>query len=142
MYEFCSSIREYLSLFKDYRIIAEPGRYMVNNAFTLLYSVVGKNIRDGKKWYYVDEGVYGLFPTVIYDKVNFSINFFNRGSGNLEPCVLSGPTCDSVDIISEDILLPSDLDIGDLLITEYIGAYSTVCSTNFNGFGKTKVVLM
>jgi len=140
MYEFCSPIREYLSLFKDYKVVAEPGRYLVNNAFTLLYSIVGKNIRDEKIWYYVDEGVYGVFPTIIYDKVNFPINFLNKGVGNLESCVLSGPTCDCVDIISDDILLPSTLEVGDLLITEYIGAYSTVCSTNFNGFGKTKVV--
>jgi len=139
MYEFCSPIREYLSLFKEYRVIAEPGRYMVNNAFTLLYSVIGKNIRDDKIWYYVDEGVYGVFPTIIYDKASFPINFLNKSGGNLEPCVVSGPTCDCIDIISEDILLPSNLEVGDLLITEYIGAYSTVCSTTFNGIGKTKV---
>ena len=140
MYEFCSPIREHLSLFNEYNIIAEPGRYLVNNAFTLLYSVIGKNYRDGKKWYYVDEGVYGSFSAVIYDKVNFSINFFNRGISGLEPCVLSGPTCDCVDVICEDILLPSNLEIGDLLITEYMGAYSTVCASNFNGFDKTKIV--
>jgi len=140
MYEFCSPIREHLALFDKYMIIAEPGRYMVNNAFTLLYSIVGKSIRDGKIWYYVDEGVYGSFATVVYDKVNFSINFLNKGQKNLESCVLSGPTCDCVDVISDDILLPPDLKVGDLLITEYIGAYSTVCSTNFNGIGKTKIV--
>lgn len=141
MYEFCSPIRENLSLFEGYRIIAEPGRYISNNAFTLLYSIVGKNWRDGRIWYYVDEGVYGSFATVIYDKVNFPVNFVKR-RGSLESCVLSGPTCDCVDIISDDILLPSDLDVGDLLVTEYIGAYSTVCSTNFNGFGKTKIVCL
>ena len=140
MYEFCSPIREHLSIFEKYRIIAEPGRYLVNNAFTLLYSIIGKNIRDEKIWYYADEGVYGLFATIVYDKVNFPVNFLNKRVGNLESCVLSGPTCDCVDIISDDILLPSDLEIGDLLMTEYIGAYSTVCSTVFNGFGKTKIV--
>ncbi|HUS49892.1 MAG TPA: type III PLP-dependent enzyme [Candidatus Paceibacterota bacterium] len=140
MYEFCSPLRECLSIFEKYKIIAEPGRYIVNNAFTLLYSVIGKNIRDGKIWYYVDEGVYGSFSTIIYDKVSFSINFLHKGNVNLESCVLSGQTCDCVDIISEDILLPSDLEIGDLLITEYIGAYSTVCSTKFNGFSRTKVI--
>ena len=140
MYEFCSPIREHLSLFNDYIIIAEPGRYLVNNAFTLLYSVVGKNIRDSKIWYYVDEGVYGSFSAIIYDKVNFSVNFLNRGNNMLEQCVLAGPTCDCVDIISEEILLPSDLNVGDLLITGYIGAYSAVCSTSFNGIGKTKII--
>jgi ornithine decarboxylase len=140
MYEFCSPIREYLSLFEKYKIIAEPGRYLVNNAFTLLYSIIGKNIRDGKIWYYVDEGVYGSFSTIIYDKVSFPINFLNKGTNTLEQCVLTGPTCDCVDIISEDILLPSDLVPGNLLITEYIGAYSTVCATKFNGISKTKIV--
>ena len=140
MYEFCGPIRDHLSLFNKYKIIAEPGRYLVDNAFTLLYSVIGKNYRDGKKWYYVDEGVYGSFSGVIYDKISFSINFFNKGVSGLESCVLSGPTCDCVDVISEDILLPSNLEIGDLLITEYIGAYSTVCASNFNGFNKTKIV--
>ena len=139
MYEFCAPIRECLSLFENYKIYAEPGRYMVDNAFTLLYSIIGKNYRDGKKWYYVNEGVYGLFAGIVYEKANFSINCLNRGS-SLEPCVLSGPTCDCVDVVCEDILLPSDLDIGDILITEYMGAYSTVCACNFNGFDKTKIV--
>lgn len=142
MYEFCRPIRDNLKLFKNYEIIAEPGRYIIDNACTLLYSIIGKNIRDDKLWYYVDEGVYGSFATVIYDKSNFSIKILDFKKGNLESCVLSGPTCDCVDVINDDILLPSNLEVGDILFTEYIGAYSSVCSSNFNGFEKTKIVVI
>lgn len=142
MYEFCAPIREHLKPFEKYRIIAEPGRYLVNSAFTMIYSIIGKSIRDEKIWYYVDEGIYGSFSTVIYDKMDVSIDYLKDSKETLEPCVLTGPTCDCIDIISENALLPSDLEIGDILLTTYLGAYSISCATNFNGFDKTLIVFV
>jgi len=36
--------------------------------------------------------------------------------------------------------LPADLRIGDYLVTDNIGAYSTASSTHFNGFDGAKII--
>ena len=50
-----------------------------------------------------------------------------------------GPTCDALDTISLTDELP-DLELGELLFAENIGAYSAASSTWFNGFPPAKVV--
>jgi ornithine decarboxylase len=50
-----------------------------------------------------------------------------------------GPTCDALDTISLSEQLP-DLQIGDYLYSENIGAYSAASSTTFNGFPPARVV--
>jgi ornithine decarboxylase len=36
--------------------------------------------------------------------------------------------------------LPGNLEVGDYLLTENIGAYSTASSTKFNGFDGAKII--
>ena len=55
--------------------------------------------------------------------------------------MLAGPTCDSIDIIAEDIMLP-DLSIGDLIIAPMMGAYTSASATEFNGFAKTTILAL
>jgi len=42
-------------------LISEPGRYISGPAMTLVTSVMGKSMRNGKVWYYLDDGYYGGF---------------------------------------------------------------------------------
>ncbi len=51
-----------------------------------------------------------------------------------------GPTCDAFDTISLSEQLPANLEVGDLVYSENIGAYSVASSTRFNGFPPAKVV--
>ena len=55
-------------------------------------------------------------------------------------CAVYGPTCDALDTITMANLLPEDLEIGDLLYSENIGAYSHASSTYFNGFAPAKAL--
>jgi hypothetical protein len=62
-------------------------------------------------------------------------------SSALKPTSLWGPTCDSIDKISDDVPLP-ELAVGDWLIYENMGAYTIAGSCKFNGFPlATKVYL-
>ena len=57
------------------------------------------------------------------------------------PCILAGPTCDSVDVMYEKTpyMLPFSLEIGDKLLIEGTGAYTTTYSAvAFNGFPPLK----
>ena len=49
--------------------------------------------------------------------------------------IVFGPTCDSVDRLPGDVMLPADMAEGDFVIFRGMGAYSTVTATRFNGFG-------
>ncbi|HPG51554.1 MAG TPA: hypothetical protein PLA65_19530 [Spirochaetota bacterium] len=51
-----------------------------------------------------------------------------------------GPTCDSFDKITLSAQLPRNLEIGDRLYTENIGAYNTASTTRFNGFDGAKII--
>lgn len=119
------------------RIICEPGRFISGEAVTLITSVIGKSLRGGVHWYYIDDGLYGSFSGRLYDGCAYEV-LTNRNT-KWERAVLAGPTCDSFDVIYEDCLMPP-LDIGDLLLFPAMGAYCSVSATDFNGLGRSRVV--
>ena len=122
---------------KDIEILAEPGRFMVANAGTLVAKIIGKAVRDGKTCYYLDDGVYHTFSGIVFDHCTYPLKAFK--DGELKVSAVFGPTCDAFDTISVAEELP-ELEIGDLVYAENIGAYSIASSTYFNGFPPAKVV--
>jgi ornithine decarboxylase len=122
----------------DIQVIAEPGRFMVATACTLITKIVGKAIRDGKTCYYLDDGVYHTFSGQVFDHQHYPLHSFKDGEKKV--CATFGPTCDAFDTISLADELPEDLQIDDLLYAENIGAYTIASTTYFNGFPPPKVV--
>jgi len=118
-------------------ILAEPGRFLVASAGTAVSKIIGKAVRGEKLSYYIDDGVYHTFSGVIFDHCTYHLKSFKRGRPQL--CAVFGPTCDALDTISLAEQLP-DLEIGDYLYSENIGAYSAASSTHFNGFPPARVV--
>ena len=112
-------------------ILAEPGRFMVASAATLVAKIIGKAVRSGKLCYYIDDGVYHTFSGVIFDHCQYHLKSFKKGPTQI--CSVFGPTCDALDTISLAEELP-DMDLGDYVYSENIGAYSAASSTSFNGF--------
>jgi ornithine decarboxylase len=127
----------------DFTLIAEPGRYLVADCMTLLTSVVGTAERDGRVWHYLDDGVYGSYSNVMTEDVHPPIlalrELTDGGAGDCEPATLAGPTCDSADVIARDYPMPP-LEVGDLLVSPMMGAYTAVTSSRFNGIPATPIV--
>jgi ornithine decarboxylase len=121
----------------DMQIIAEPGRFMVANACTLVSKVVGKAFRDGKPCYYINDGVYHTYSGQVFDHCIYPVRAFKEGEQQIS--AVFGPTCDAFDTITLSAELP-ELEINDLVYSENIGAYSIASSTYFNGFPPAKVV--
>jgi ornithine decarboxylase len=129
---------EFRRLFpKELEILAEPGRFMVATAATLVAEVIGKAERDGKRCYYLNDGIYHTFSGVLFDHCQYHVKAFKKGTTQL--CAVFGPTCDALDTICQSEPLP-ELNLGDLVYSEHIGAYSHASSTWFNGFPPAKVV--
>ena len=122
---------------KKVAILAEPGRYMIATAGTAVAEVIGKADRDGKRCYYINDGVYHTYSGIIFDHCKYPVKAFKKGPTQL--CAVFGPTCDALDTIGLSEELP-DLEIGDLVYSENIGAYSHASSTWFNGFPPATVV--
>ena len=112
-------------------ILAEPGRFLVANAGCLICQVIGLSRRDGARWAYLDVGMFGgLFE----HSQGLSYVICSQDSKDLVPWKLAGPTCDAVDVMPSEQLLPSALTEGDLVFILNAGAYTSVYASGFNGF--------
>lgn len=129
---------------EDYglQVIAEPGRYFAAASHTLVLNVIAKNKFVDKEngeiqfAYTLNDGVYGSFNCIVFDHAKPIIKPFNERDGKVYNCTVYGPTCDSMDTISNDSKLP-DLAIGESVYIENAGAYTTAAASNFNGFQRT-----
>lgn len=134
---FCAPIRDALhSFFPNVEIIAEPGRFLIADAMVAVTRVIGKSERHGMWWYYLEDGIYGIFSGKVFDHQHLRFQALKKGAA--QPSILAGPSCDSFDIIARDALLP-DLDIGDILIAHNMGAYSAASASEFNGIPTTPI---
>uniref|UniRef100_A0AAY4CKL8 ornithine decarboxylase n=1 Tax=Denticeps clupeoides TaxID=299321 RepID=A0AAY4CKL8_9TELE len=124
------------------KIIAEPGRYYVASSYTLALNIIGKkavmkNHNDGNKgiMYYVNDGIHGSFN--MDDPVNSNIQPYlhkkSRSDHHPYPSAIWGPTCDSFDLLVKHLFLP-EMEVGDWLLVDNMGAYTCVMGSNFNGF--------
>jgi ornithine decarboxylase len=136
---FCRPIRRELATLPEHvRVIAEPGRFIAGPAGTCITAVTGRAQREGRWWYYLDDGLYGSFSGQLYDHALYPIESLGK-RGARHPSVLAGPTCDSIDVIREDLPLPQ-LDLGDLLIGRMMGAYTSATASDFNFIPRATVV--
>jgi ornithine decarboxylase len=123
----------------DIRIIAEPGRYLVSDAAYFVCRVVGTATRKGRRWVYWDAGVFG---GIIETSEGLVYDIITDKSGRKIPCVVAGPTCDSMDVLMRDQMLPCDLTEGDFIYIPNAGAYTSSYACNFNGFPLPEVIVI
>jgi ornithine decarboxylase len=128
----------------DFTLLAEPGRYLAADCMTLLTSVVGTAERDGQVWHYLDDGLYGSYSNVMTEDVHPAILAMREltadSVGEIEPVTLAGPTCDSADVIARNYPMPP-LEVGDIVVSPMMGAYTAVTSSRFNGIPATPIVM-
>jgi len=127
-------------LFKEkdgFELIAEPGRFMVASAGTLVARITGIREQDDKACYFINDGVYHTFSGKIFDHIDYALEAFKHGKNRT--IKVFGQTCDGFDVVERAARLPR-LELGDLVYTENIGAYSNASSTRFNGFRGAKIV--
>jgi ornithine decarboxylase len=117
--------------------IIEPGRGMVGNAGVIKSEVIliSEKAEGDIRWVYLDIGKFNGLAETMDEAIRYPIR--SDREGETVPCVLAGPTCDSVDVLYEKkpYPLPVNLEIGDELLIGGTGAYTTTYSAvAFNGF--------
>jgi len=123
----------------DVRVMAEPGRFLVSDAAWFVCRVVGTATRGGKRWAYLDAGMFG---GIIETTEGLQYDVVTERSGKLVPYTVAGPTCDSVDVVMREQLLPEDLEGDDFAYIPNAGAYTTAYASNFNGFPLPEVRIL
>lgn len=142
--DFCTPIVEALNdVPEGVSVFAEPGRFISAPCMIEVLSVIGKAKRGARTWYYLDDGVYGALSGQLYDHARYPLAPLKPvdPTGDFYPSVLAGPTCDSIDVVDEDIELP-ELAVGDILVAKQMGAYTIASATEFNYYPKPKVVVV
>jgi ornithine decarboxylase len=119
--------------------IIEPGRGLVGNAGMIEAEVVliaKRNREDDLRWVYLDIGKFHGLAETIDESIRYPIKT-PKDRDETGPCVVAGPTCDSVDVLYQKnpYPLPVSLAIGDKVLIEAAGAYTTTYSSvGFNGY--------
>lgn len=120
--------------------IAEPGRGIAAAAGVLTTSVIGVLHRGGTRWVFLDAGVFTGLVETLEEAIRYPLA--TDVPGPVGPCVLAGPTCDSADVLYEQVDLPLTLAEGDHVRFHcagvYVASYSTV---GFNGFAPLPTVV-
>ncbi len=119
--------------------IVEPGRGLVGNAGVIEAEVVliaRRSPEDELRWVYLDIGKFHGLAETIDESIRYPIRT-THDRDETAPCVIAGPTCDSVDVLYQKnpYPLPVSLAIGDKVLIEAAGAYTAAYSSvGFNGF--------
>jgi ornithine decarboxylase len=119
-------------------LVAEPGRHLVAESGIMVASVLGREVRAGENWVYLDVGAYnGLMETQqTVNQWRFPL-WSSRADHALvphQPFTVTGPSCDSSDTMFYGVALPSTIDVGDRLYIGSTGAYTLSYASSFNGF--------
>mmetsp|Transcript_42642 Transcript_42642/g.107620 ORF Transcript_42642/g.107620 Transcript_42642/m.107620 type:complete len:514 (-) Transcript_42642:31-1572(-) len=149
--EVASSVRDALQRFfpadrfPTLHVVGEPGRFFCARSFSLACSVQGKRERDGHRQYYLSESVYRCFSALMFDHATVHPRVLGREALTedtpLHRSTCFGDTCDGLDIISADCLLPA-LDMYSYVWFENMGAYTVASASNFNGFNQSPIFPM
>jgi len=127
----------------DAALWAEPGRALVAAAGSLLARV---ELRKDQVLY-LNDGTYGgLFEAGPAVGLVYPVQVWRNGqrfhAGPMQDFSLFGPTCDSTDYMPGPFNLPTDIQVGDWLEFQHLGAYCQPTRTSFNGFSGGRLYLV
>ena len=123
-------------------LICEPGRAMVAESCTLSARI--KGLRKGGDVVFLNDGIYGGLVDIrdmgLPGRVHVVNDQGRHRAAAVQPRIVFGPTCDSLDRLPDGLPLPQDTEMGDYVLFPGLGAYSSAMSTQFNGYGVDDVV--
>lgn len=122
-------------------VIIEPGRSIVCNAGSTLYTVGStKKTVTGKEYVFVDGGMSDN-PRVALYQAKYESALVKETKADKTPYVIAGKLCESGDVLSNHALLPQP-QAGDLLLMSSTGAYTFSMSSNYNRVLRPAVVFV
>ena len=138
----CNKVCEELNM-KIPTLILEPGRSLVANAGSTLYSIGSiKEVKDVRTYVSVDGGMTDNIRPSLY-QAGYECAIVDKMSNEKtsHKVTIAGKCCESGDILisNTDIF---DIESGDILITTSTGAYGYSMASNYNKIPKNPVVFV
>lgn len=123
-------------------IIVEPGRSIIGNAGTTLYTIGAiKDIPGVRKYVTVDGGMSDNIRTALYGAKYDAIVANKAKNIKSEKVSIAGKLCESGDMLIWDITLP-EVEEGDILAVLSTGAYNYSMASNYNRLPRPAAVLV
>ena len=122
-----------------YRILFEPGRFLVGDAGVLLNQVLYRKTNRGKNFVVVDGAMNDLLRPSLYQAYH-EVLTLEQGSEEILADVV-GPVCETGDFFARDRSLPA-LEQGHYLAIMNAGAYGFPLSSNYNSRPRAAEVLV
>lgn len=119
----------------------EPGRSIVSNAGSTLYTVGGIKHTDSEKTYVFIDGGMSDNPRVALYQAEYEAEIANKDAGEIGNYAIAGKLCESGDILSHKIALRNP-EANDLLLMSSTGAYTFSMSSNYNRMMRPAVVFV
>lgn len=124
------------------KLIIEPGRSIIGNAGTTLYTIGSiKDIENVRKYVSVDGGMTDNIRPALYDAEYECVIANEVNRKEKEQVTISGKCCESSDILLENANV-SKAESGDILAVLSTGAYGYSMSSNYNKIRKAAVVFV
>lgn len=118
----------------------ELGRSIIAQCGKLYTKVLYVKESENKSFAVVDAGMTELLRPALYNAYHH-IQFDGIAfKSNERAYDVVGPICESSDRLGSDVMLPSNLRRGDLLVVNSCGAYAESMSLNYNGRKKIQSV--
>ncbi len=123
-------------------ISIEPGRSLINNSGSTLYTIGHiKETITGRQYIFVDGGMADNPRPALY-QAEYEAGIGNKiNSEPVQEYTVAGKLCETGDILIENIKLPV-ASPGDILIIPSTGAYTYSMSSNYNKIGRPAVVFV
>lgn len=127
---------------KPPKLLVEPGRSIMGEAGTTLYTVGSIKDEPGiRKYVAIDGGMTDNPRVALYGAVYEAILANRSAAGSSEAVNIAGKCCESGDMLIWDLPLPS-MHRGDLLAVPCTGAYNYSMSSNYNRLLRPAMVLV
>ena len=120
-------------------LMIEPGRSIVAEAGTTLYTVGGTKKTYSKKYVFVDGGMCDNIRPALYGAKYRCDLAEKMDAEKTDTVTVAGKCCESGDILIHDIPLPP-AEPGDILAVYTTGAYGYSMASNYNRIGRPAVV--
>lgn len=138
-----SFARELLPLFKGrrFRLIFEPGRFIVGNGGILVTRVLYLKETPVKKFVIVDAGMNDLLRPTLYDSHHELWPLEKDSRRKKWVCDVVGPVCESGDFLAKDRFV-QELRPGEYVALLSAGAYGFSMASNYNSRPRPAEVLV
>ncbi|NJL57769.1 hypothetical protein HC928_23545 [bacterium] len=115
-----------------YDCIVEIGRYLVCEAGYYITDVVDVKRSQGQRFVILNGGIHHLYRTPAMQNASKYLQVLDKENSPYSSATLAGQLPTPIDVLVRDLLLPDDIQVGDIVVIRNCGAYGFNHSlTNF-----------